>query len=116
MSNLSKYHQKDLVQDYAGGSDQYRERVQEYTELSLERISVLKDINKGEATWEDYSKINERRTELGKEIAQDYANHKIYLDQQGLTLEKLEIQCKLKDRPLVLRISCINRLYPQKSE
>jgi len=100
MSGLSKYHQKDLVQDYAGGSNQYRERVQEYTELSLERISVLKDINKGEATWEGYSKINERRTDLGKEIAKDYANHKIYLDQQGLTLEKLEIQCKLRDRPL----------------
>ena len=111
MSGLSKYHQKDLVQDYVGGSNQYRERVQEYTELSLERISVLKDINKGEATWGDYSKINERRTELGKEIAQDYANHKIYLNQQGLTLEKLEIQCKLKDRPLSnLEIEAKNRV------
>lgn len=100
MSGLSKYNQKDLVQDYSSGGNRYRERVQEYTELSLERISVLKDINKGEATWEDYSKINERRTELGKEIAQDYSNHKLYLEQQGLTLEKLEIQCKLKERPL----------------
>ena len=111
MSSLSKYHQKDLVQDYAGGGNQYRERVQEYTELSLERISVLKDINKGEATWKDYSKINEKRTELGKEIAQDYANYKLYLEQQGLTLEKLEIQCKLKDRPLSnLEIEAKNRV------
>ena len=111
MSGLSKYHQKDLVQDYAGGNNQYRERVQEYTELSLERISVLKDINKGEVTWEDYSKINEKRTELGKEIARDYSNHKLYLEQQGLTLEKLEIQCKLKDRPLSnLEIEARNRV------
>ncbi len=111
MSGLSKYHQKDLVQDFSGGNNQYRERVQEYTELSLERISVLKDINKGEATWEDYSKINERRTELGKKIAQDYSNHKLYLEQQGLTLEKLEIQCKLKDRPLSnLELEAKNRV------
>ena len=111
MLGLSKYHQKDLVQDYAGGNNQYRERVQEYTELSLERISVLKDINKGEASWADYSKIDERRTELGKAIAQDYSNHKLYLEQQGLTLEKLEIQCKLKDRPLSnLEIDAKNRV------
>ncbi|MCR4623509.1 MAG: AAA family ATPase, partial [Alphaproteobacteria bacterium] len=111
MSSLSKYHQKDLVQDYAGGNNQYRERVQEYVELSLERISVLKDINKGEAIWEDYSKISEKRTEIGKEIAQDYVNHKIYLDQQGLTLEKLKIQCRLKDRPLSnLEIEAKNRV------
>nr|MCR4623361.1 AAA family ATPase [Alphaproteobacteria bacterium] len=111
MSGLSKYHQKDLVQDFSGGNNQYRERVQEYTELSLERISVLKDINKGEATWEDYSKINERRTEIGREIARDYSNHKLYLEQQGLTLEKLEIQCKLKDRPLSnLEIEAKNRV------
>ena len=111
MSSLSKYYQKDLVQDFSGGNNQYRERVQEYTELSLERISVLKDINKGEATWEDYSKINERRTEIGREIARDYSNHKLYLEQQGLTLEKLEIQCKLKDRPLSnLEIEAKNRV------
>lgn len=111
MSSLSKYYQKDLVQDFSGGNNQYRERVQEYAELSLERISVLKDINKGEATWADYSKINEKRTELGKEIAQDYVNHKIYLDQQGLTLEKLKIQCKMKDRPLSnLEIEAKNRV------
>ncbi len=111
MSSLSKYYQKDLVQDFSGGNNQYRERVQEYTELSLERISVLKDINKGEATWADYSKINEKRTELGKEIARDYSNHKLYLEQQGLTQEKLEIQCKLKDRPLSnLEIEAKNRV------
>ncbi|MCR4623859.1 MAG: AAA family ATPase, partial [Alphaproteobacteria bacterium] len=111
MSGLSKYHQKDLIQDYAGGNNQYRERVQEYTELSLERISVLNDINKGEATWADYSKINEKRTEIGKEIARDYSNHKLYLEQQGLTLEKLEIQCRLKDRPLSnLEIEAKNRV------
>lgn len=111
MAGLSKYHQKDLVQDYAGGNNQYRERVREYTELSLERISVLKDISKGEATWADYSKINEKRTEIGKEIAGDYSNYKLYLEQQGLTLEKLEIQCKLKDHPLSnLEIEAKNRV------
>lgn len=99
INRLSRYGQKDLVQDYFVKNSPYRERVQKYNELSKTISKIVKNINKNKANWKDWEKIQNKRVKIGKEISKDYENHELYMNQSGITLEKLEIDCKLRDKP-----------------
>jgi nucleoside-triphosphatase THEP1 len=97
---VSRYAHKDSLEDYRNIENQNKSRVFEYRELLLETASVLKEINTGEAIWEDYWKLKEKSNALGKEILQNYESSKLYLHQMGLTKEKLEIAVGAKPHPL----------------
>jgi hypothetical protein len=102
IGRLSGYRHKDLAADYGQAINENKMRVCEYKNALLETISVLKDINVGQADWGEYREIKAHSLELGKEIAADYDSHKLYLNQLGITKEKLEISLGLKQRPLSL--------------
>lgn len=96
MVSLSKYHAKDLVIDYSNSSNEYsmyNMNVGKYLELSDRRLTVLRNIDQGKASWNDYHKINNQKIDVGKKILENFENHKIYAEQQGLTEEKLKLQC-----------------------
>jgi hypothetical protein len=115
---LSRYHHKDLAADYAPTVNENKTRAYEYKNALPETASVLKDINTGQANWGEYGEIKARSPELDKEILKNYEAHKLYTDQPGLTKEKLEIGCGLKQRPLSLaELSAKNtvELYGQSS-
>jgi hypothetical protein len=99
-NSASKYSHKDSLEDYRSIENQNKARVFEYKETLLETASVLKDINKGEADWKEYHAIKSNSIGLGKEILSNYNSHKLYLDQLGITKEKLEIGVGLKSCPL----------------
>jgi nucleoside-triphosphatase THEP1 len=96
----SKVINKDSLEDFRAIENQNKSRVFEYKETLLEIASVLRDINRGEAEWKEYHALKSSSTMLGKEILENYSSHKLYLDQQGITREKLEISIGLKQRPL----------------
>ena len=98
--SLSKYKQKDLVMDYQNVQNENKMRVLEYQDTLTEMSKCLKDINKGIGNWAEYGEIKNYANELGNEIYKKYDDHKLYLDQMGITKEKLEIRLGLKQRPL----------------
>jgi len=51
--------------------------------LSEEQKSAVKGIG----DWKEYREIKNHSLELGKEIYKNYENHKLYLDQSGITKE-----------------------------
>lgn len=99
IKRLSRYGQKDLVQDYFVKNSPYRKRVQKYNELSKTMSKIVKNINKNKANWNDWRRFQKDRVEIGKKISKDYKNHELYMNQSGITLEKLEIDCKLRNKP-----------------
>jgi hypothetical protein len=68
--------------------------------MLLETASVLKDINRGDSEWKEYHALKSKTVCLGRDILSNYDSHRLYLDQQGITKEKLEIGVGLKHRPL----------------
>jgi hypothetical protein len=100
VDSMSKYSHKDSLEDYTNIENKNKARVLEYKETLLEMASVLMDINKGEAGWKEYHALKSSSISLGKEILSNYESHKIYMDQLGITKEKLEINVGLKHRPL----------------
>ena len=52
------------------------------------------------ADWKEYGELKNHANELGSEIYKKYDDHKLYLDQMGITKEKLEIRLGLKQCPL----------------
>lgn len=99
-NGISKYSYKESLEDFRNIENQNKARVFEYKELQIEKALVLKEINNGEANWSEYNDLKKHSLQLGREILDNYAAHKLYLEQQGMTREKLEIQCGLKPRPL----------------
>ena len=97
---LSQYRQKDLVSDYQNIQNDNKIRVVEYQDSLMEMSKCLKDINQGMADWKEYGELKNHANELGSEIYKKYDDHKLYLDQMGITKEKLEIRLSLKQRPL----------------
>lgn len=91
---------KESVEDYQGMDNFYKARVYEYKETLLETASVLKEIAEGTATWSDYHTLKKASTDIGRELLAHYPSHKLYLDQLGMTHEKLEITVGVKPRPL----------------
>jgi hypothetical protein len=61
---------------------------------------TLREIHAGKQDWKKYHELKNANTELGREIAQNYDSHKLYLNQIGITKEKLEISVGLRQRPL----------------
>lgn len=100
VNGLSKYSYKDALEDYRNVENQNKARVLEYKELLLETAAVLREISRGEADWKEYHELKENSTKLGKEILDNYESHKLYLNQLGITREKLEIGVGLRQRPL----------------
>jgi thymidine kinase len=98
--SLSKYRPKDLIADYISHGETNKAKVYEYQNALMETASILKDINQGIGDWKDYREVKDQSLLLGKEILQNYENHKLYLDQLGITKERLEINLGLKQRPL----------------
>jgi transposase-like protein len=100
VDSMSKYSHKDSLEDCTNIENKNKARVLEYKETLLETASVLMDINRGEAGWKEYHALKSSSIALGKEILSNYESHKIYMDQLGITKEKLEINVGLKHRPL----------------
>jgi len=100
VNSASKYSHKDSLVDYEHSENLNKIRVFEYQSLRLEMASVLKDIHCGEATWKDYNTLKAIRLEAEKKILNNYESHKLYLDQLGITKEKIEISLGLKQRPM----------------
>jgi nucleoside-triphosphatase THEP1 len=100
VNSASKYTCKDSAEDYRNIENQNKARVFEYKEMLLETASLLKDINCGEAGWKEYHALKKNSVSLGKEILGSYESHRLYLNQLGITKEKLEIGVGLKQRPL----------------
>ena len=98
--SLSQYRQKDLVSDYQNIQNENKIRVVEYQDSLIEMSKCLKDINQGTADWKEYGELKNHANELGSEIYKKYDDHKLYLDQMGITKEKLEIRLGLKQCPL----------------
>ena len=118
-NELSKIKQKDLIVDYENIQNENKTRVFEYQDSLMETSKILKDINQGQGDWKEYREIKNYSIELGKEIYKDYENHKLYLDQIGITKEKLEIRLGIKNRPLSsVEINARDRvkLYAKTSE
>lgn len=99
-ASASKYSHKDSLEDYRSIENQNKARVFDYKETLLETASVLRDIHRGEADWKEYHALKASSIGLGREILGNYDVHKLYLDQLGITKEKLEIGVGLKSRPL----------------
>ncbi|MCR5224732.1 MAG: AAA family ATPase [Alphaproteobacteria bacterium] len=100
-ASLSRYSHKDSVVDFREGfENQNKVRVSEYQSLQQEIASVLRDINRGEADWKEYHTLKNQFAELGREILGKFSEHKLYVEQIGLTREKIEIAIGLKQRPL----------------
>ena len=118
-NELSKYRQKDLIVDYTDIQNENKARVFEYQNTFMETASILKEINRGEGDWKDYREVKDYSLSLGREIHQNYENHKLYLDQLGITKEKFEISLGLKNRPLsnveINAKDCV-KLYAKTSE
>ena len=118
-NEISKIKQKDLIVDYQNIQNENKTRVFEYQDSLMETSKILKDINQGQGDWKEYREIKNYSIELGKEIYKDYENHKLYLDQIGITKEKLEIRLGIKNRPLSsVEINARDRvkLYAKTSE
>lgn len=98
--SASKYAYKDSLEDYKNIDNQNKARVIEYKELQIEKAQALRDIHSGTENWAEYNKLKLRSLDLGREMLRDFDSHKLYLHQQGITREKLEIQCGLRQRPL----------------
>ncbi len=118
-NELSKIKQKDLIADYQNIQNENKTRVFEYQDSLMETAKILKDINQRQGDWKEYREIKNHSIELGKEIHRNYENHKLYLDQSGITKEKLEIRLGIKNRPLSsVEINARDRvkLYAKTSE
>jgi len=100
VNSASKYSHKDSLVDYEHSENLNKVRVFEYQSLRLEMASVLKDIHCGEATWKDYNALKAIRLEVEKEILVNYDASKLYLDQLGITKEKIEESAGLRQRPM----------------
>ena len=100
LNSVSRYTYKDSLSDYEITENQNRAHVIEYQELIIETASILKDIHNGTVNWSEYYDLKNRSISLGKEMLRDFDSHKLYLQQQGITKEKLEIQCGLRQRLL----------------
>ncbi len=99
-NGLSQYRQKDMIADYKNIENENKARVFEYQNTLIETASILREINTGNGDWKDYREVKNHSLELGREINKNYENHKLYLDQSGITKEKLEIGLNLRNRPL----------------
>jgi hypothetical protein len=98
--NLSKYRHKDSIIDYRMQDNSNKTRVYEYKNNLMEMAETLREIHTGKQDWKKYHELKNANTELGREIAQDYDSHKLYLNQIGITKEKLEMSVGLRQRPL----------------
>lgn len=100
VNSASKYVNKDSLEDYTNIENQNRARVIEYRELQIEKAKILHDIKNGIASWNEYSELKQNSLSLGKEMLRNFDSYKLYLNQQGITREMLEIQCGERQRPL----------------
>lgn len=100
VNSVSKFEYKDSIKDYREIGNTSRAQVIEYKELRIEMAEILKDIHKGEADWKEYNDLKKASKELGQKILERYESHQLYLEQEGITKERLEIQCGIKPRPL----------------
>ena len=118
-NELSKYRQKDLIADYENIQNDNKLRVFEYQNSLMETAAILKEINQGICSWKNYREAKDYSLLLGREIHKNYENHKLYLDQLGITKEKIEINLGLKNRPLsnveINARDCV-KLYAKTSE
>ena len=118
-NELSKYRSKDLIADYENIQNENKAKVFEYQNVLMETASILKEINRGIGDWKDYREVKNHSLSLGREIHETYENHKLYLDQLGITKEKFEIGLGLKNRPLsnveINAKDCV-KLYAKTSE
>jgi len=107
VNSVSKYSYKDSLVDYehsvplsqSDGKNPHA-RIIEYLGLREEIVSVLDDIRNDQADWKEYNTLKSKKIETEKEILSNYDAHKLYLDQLGITKEKLEISTGLKLRPM----------------
>ncbi|MDR0606285.1 MAG: AAA family ATPase [Bacteroidales bacterium] len=117
--NLSKYRHKDSILDYRLQDNSNKTRVYEYKNNLMEMAETLREIHAGKQDWAKYQELKNANTELGREIAQNYDSHKLYLNQIGITKEKLEISVGLRQRPLTnVEITAKNtvELYAKSSQ
>jgi ATP-dependent exoDNAse (exonuclease V) alpha subunit len=98
--DLSKYRHKDSIVDYRLQDNLNKTKVYEYKNNLMEMTETLREIYAGKQNWEKYHELKKANTELGKEIARNYDSHKLYLNQIGITKEKLEISVGFRQRPL----------------
>lgn len=99
-NSVSRYEYKDSIKDYRRIENTSKAQVIEYKELRMEMAEILKDIHNGEANWKEYNDLKKTSILLGQKILKMYESHRLYLDQEGITKERLEIQCGIKPRPL----------------
>ena len=102
-SHLSRFEHKDLVKDYTirPENEAAWQRVQEYRLCVLDGAAVLKEKTpEGQIDWQTFRQIKQDQINLGKEILEDFENHKLYINQAGLTQEMLQITTNQKARPL----------------
>ncbi|MDR3179622.1 MAG: AAA family ATPase, partial [Holosporaceae bacterium] len=100
VSGVSKNIHKDSLADYQNGGNRNKTLVSEYQNLRLELSTMLKDINAGEASWKEYDDLKAARINLEKEILGNYESCRLYLNQLGITREKLEESAGLKRRAM----------------
>ena len=101
-SHLSRLEYKDLVKDYtiSPENQEAHQRVQSYKEIGLDIASVLVEGEReGEVDWALYRELKNDQQRLGKKFA-DFAAHRLYAQQSGLTEESFTINVGLKARPL----------------
>ena len=100
---LSRFDNKDLAKDYTirpEHTDAWA-RVQEYQHCIYDAAAIYKESSaEGDTDWKTYRAVKMDQIKLGKEIMNDYENHKLYLNQAGLTQEMLHITTGVKARPL----------------
>jgi len=103
-SHLSRFEAKDLVKDYTilPQNEAAWQRVQEYKLCVLDASAILKDQQKGTVDWDAYNDVKRHQIALGKEILNNFDNHRLYVNQAGLTEDMLTITTGLKQRPLSL--------------
>jgi nucleoside-triphosphatase THEP1 len=102
VKGVSRNISKDLLADYRleNADNPHKTLVYEYQNLRLELSALLKDINCGEGTWKEYNDLKASKVNLEKEILGNYESCKLYLDQLGITKERLEESTGLKQRAM----------------
>jgi hypothetical protein len=117
--NLSKYRHKDSVVDYNAQDNSNKIRVYEYKNNIVKMSKILREIHAGKLDWKEYHELKNANLIIAREIAQNYDSHKLYLNQIGITREKLEISAGLRQRPLTdveINAKNIVELYAKSSE
>ena len=96
-NRLSRLEYRDLASERDGtirlSNQPAFERVQKYRWCVLDGVSAIR-----QKDWDNYRIYRQDQIQLGRDILSDISNHRLYVQQAGLSENCLKIACGLKQR------------------